>query len=221
MFNLCVISDLCLLLLDTIELTSWLIRIFVDMDEGGPSNWNSNTYNNPDEYDNQNEYEVEELQRIRRRRRRVALAAVIATYSSLSLQPRQRIHTSSLPGWKKVDEYLQGNPRSMFNRVRMTPYVFLALCTCLKERNLVNDTRGLSVEEQLFIFLSIVAQSQNNRAVQDDFQHSAETITRHFTNVLKAVAKLRHDFIRAPDYEETPQFLQDNAHKFLPWFEVL
>ena len=58
------------------------------MDEGGPSNWNSNINNNPDEYDNQNEYEVDEVQRIRRRRCRVVLAAMIATYSNLSLQPR-------------------------------------------------------------------------------------------------------------------------------------
>ena len=67
------------------------------MNESGRSNWNSNTYNNSDEYDNQNEYKVDEVQRIRRRRRRVALAVVIASYATFSLQPRQSIHTSSLP----------------------------------------------------------------------------------------------------------------------------
>ena len=67
---------------------------------------------------------MDEVQRIRRRRRGVALAAVITSYVIFSLQPRQSIHTSSLPGWKKVDEYLHGNPRSMFNKVRMTPRVF-------------------------------------------------------------------------------------------------
>ena len=63
------------------------------------------------------------------------------------------MHNSILPGWIKVDEYLSANPHKMINRVRMTSRVFTTLCTCLKERNLIEDTRGLSVEEQLFIFL--------------------------------------------------------------------
>ena len=79
------------------------------------------------------------------------------------------MHNNILPGWMKIEKYLNSNPRIMFNRVRMTPNVFKVLCTCLKERNLIEDKRGLSVEEQVFIFLSIMDQSQNNCAVQDDF----------------------------------------------------
>ena len=44
----------------SIDLTSWLLVSFVDMDKGSPSNWNISTYNNHDEYYNQNEYEVDE-----------------------------------------------------------------------------------------------------------------------------------------------------------------
>lgn len=49
----------------------------------------------------------------------------------------------------KVDEYINGNPRRMFNKVRMMPQVFMTVCTCLKEHNLLEDTRGLLMEEQV------------------------------------------------------------------------
>ena len=54
----------------------------------------------------------------------------------------------------------------------MRPQVFTALCICLKERGLLVDSRGMVVGEQLFIFLTIVSQSENSLAAQDDFQHS-------------------------------------------------
>ena len=88
----------------------------------------------------------------------------------MTLELRQSIHNNILPEWMKMEEYLNGNPRRMFSRVRMTPNVFRELCTCLKEHNLVENMRGLAVEEQVLIFLSIMAQSRNNCAVQDDFQ---------------------------------------------------
>ena len=136
------------------------------MDEGRRSNWYSRNYNNRNEESNHNE-KIENIKfprstHIRRRHRGIALIATVVSYVFLSREFRMSIQNNILPSWMKVEEYLHGHPRRMFNKVRMTPRVFTTLCMCLKERDLVVDSRGLRVEEQLFIFLMIVSQSQNS-----------------------------------------------------------
>ena len=178
-----------------------------EMDGSGPSNWNARNNIVEDDEDEQNDE---------------FLGVALLSYAAMRLEPRHRIHNSILTGELKVQEYLNADPIRMFDRIRMTPNVFIVLCTCLKERNLLEDSRGVSVEEQVFIFLSIMAQGQGNRAIKDDFQHSGQTISRYFTDVLKAVSKLRKEFIQAPNNnDDTPSFLVQNAYKYLPWFKVI
>ena len=197
---------------------------FVEMDEGGPSNWNRSNIRDPNEVNNQSQQTqnttMNRAAQRRRRNRDITVAAVAAAAAYLTITPALRMHNSILPGWLKIEEYLQGHPRRMFNRVRMTPQVFTALCMLLKERRLLSDTRGLAVEEQLFMFLTIISQSENSRAAQDDFQHSGETVSRHFTTVLEALCHLQGEFITAPNFEEVPQLIRQNGNKYLPWFKV-
>ena len=77
----------------------------------------------------------------------MAIAAAIASYSFMLFEPRQRVYTSALQGWIKVDEYLTGAPIRMFNKVRMTTLMFMRLCTCLKERGALEGTTNVLVEE--------------------------------------------------------------------------
>ena len=62
----------------------------------------------------------------------------------------------------------------------MEKYVFLRFCAAIKERNLLKDTRNMSFEEQLAIFLMTIGHNERNRMIQEQFQHSGETISRHF-----------------------------------------
>jgi transcriptional antiterminator len=64
--------------------------------------------------------------------------------------------------------------------------IFQALVQRLRENNLA-DSRYVSVEEQLGIFLYAVSKNASNRTLQDQFQHSGETISRHFRAVLYAL----------------------------------
>lgn len=57
--------------------------------------------------------------------------------------------------------------------------MFLAL-----EKWLVSETRkGVSTIQKLAIFLQIVGEGSGNRAVQERFQHSGETISHVFHEV--------------------------------------
>ncbi|CAI0401885.1 unnamed protein product [Linum tenue] len=74
--------------------------------------------------------------------------------------------------------------REMF---RMDKHVFHKLCSILRQRGLLRDTCGVMIEEQLAIFLNIIGHNERNRVIQERFQHSGETISRYFNNVLKVL----------------------------------
>jgi hypothetical protein len=50
-------------------------------------------------------------------------------------------------------------------------------------------------------FLNTLGHGFGNRIVQERFQHSGETVSRHFTCVLMAVSRMTIDIINSIDWE--------------------
>ena len=69
------------------------------------------------------------------------------------------------------------------------------------------------------MFLLIVGHDTRNRVVQERFQHSGETVSRHFHRVLKAVCKLGQYLIQPPDLNEVPDNIRWDE-RFYPFFKV-
>ncbi|XP_057779007.1 uncharacterized protein LOC130997608 [Salvia miltiorrhiza] len=67
---------------------------------------------------------------------------------------------------------------------------FGRLCTLLRELGGLTDGRYIKVEEQVAMFLSILAHHKKNRVVRFDFIRSGQTVSRFVHLVLKAVIKL-------------------------------
>ena len=147
-------------------------------------------------------------------------AATWFGYTFFTRSPRRRRHTSALSGLLKVEELLTGHPDVMYNKVRMDAHTFKSLGALLQEQGLLRSSRAISVHELLFIFLTIVCQSQTNREAQDCWQHSAETISRWFNELLEAICELRAEIITPPPYHEVQHFITINSHKYRPWFDV-
>ncbi|KAF5184972.1 nuclease [Thalictrum thalictroides] len=101
----------------------------------------------------------------------------------------------------------------------MRSNVLFDLCDALRERKLLHNTRYVSVEEQVSIFHYIVGKNDSNRTVADRFQHSGETISRHFRNVLKALCKLSKELITPPDMNSTHPYIRSKGNKYYPWFK--
>ena len=59
------------------------------------------------------------------------------------------MYTSALQGWMTVEELIHGVPIGMFNKVCMTPTVFMRLCRRLKDGGLLDSTINVSIEEQV------------------------------------------------------------------------
>ncbi|XP_024019014.1 uncharacterized protein LOC112090909 [Morus notabilis] len=128
------------------------------------------------------------------------------------------MHNSALRGIDKVNELLaNSNENAMFNKVRMGPRDFMILCEMLTDKGLLRPSYNMSVPEQLFVFLTIISQSQSNREAQDAWQHSGETISRRFTEVLDAICELEEEFIKPPNYDKVPKFLRANRHRYGTW----
>jgi hypothetical protein len=64
--------------------------------------------------------------------------------------------------------------------LRMRKAPFFALCTISRERQLDNDREGVSVEEQIAMFLHVVGHNQRFRVVHNSFRRFIQTIHKHF-----------------------------------------
>ncbi|KAK2982367.1 hypothetical protein RJ640_008961 [Escallonia rubra] len=78
----------------------------------------------------------------------------------------------------------------------------------------------MMIHEEVGIFLFILAHGVGNRLAQDMFQHSGETISRHFHKVLDVVRKLSEEIIK-PDSNYNvvvPEYIRTSS-KYYPLFK--
>ncbi|XP_062170997.1 uncharacterized protein LOC133876767 [Alnus glutinosa] len=113
---------------------------------------------------------------------------------------------------------LNGHPVPCFQMFRMEPPDFRALCCELRERQLIKSTRNLDVEESVAIFLLLIGHCQWQWIATDRFQHSMETINRHYNKVLRAVGHLAKVYIKVRHRTGVHPHVQGNP-KYYPWFK--
>ena len=82
--------------------------------------------------------------------------------------------------------------------LRMTRAPFFALCNLLRDRSLVSEREGCTVEEQVAMVLHVVGHNQRFRVVHQSFRRSIETVSRYFREVLYAIGELRGEMRRPP-----------------------
>jgi hypothetical protein len=63
-------------------------------------------------------------------------------------------------------------------RIKRAP--FFELIKTFRERSLVTDREGVSVEEQVAMFLHVVGHNQRFRVVHQSFRRSIQTMHKHF-----------------------------------------
>ncbi|XP_051117938.1 uncharacterized protein LOC127242440 isoform X2 [Andrographis paniculata] len=144
----------------------------------------------------------------------IAAAAGYHLYNSIT---RRTANASSPKGSGFMTEVLNG-PDDFFREMfRMDKHVFQKLGNTLRHRAMLRDTPGVMIEEQLAIFLNVVGHNERNRVIQERFQHSGETISRHFNNVLKALKSLSREFLQPPSSATPAEILKSN--RFHPYFE--
>ena len=91
------------------------------------------------------------------------------------------VHTSRLSGQQWLDELIDGHNRRFHNEMGIRKHVFMRLVRMLRRDTGLVDTRHVLAEEQLAIFLHYVHWGLSNRALQERFQRSADTITKYIS----------------------------------------
>ena len=97
-------------------------------------------------------------------------------YSSQFVKTPQ--HTSVLSGQQWLDELLGGHDGRFYNEIGMHKFVFLRLLTTLKTDAGLQGTWHVSAVEQAAVFLHYVHRGLSNRALQERFQRSGDTIMK-------------------------------------------
>ena len=90
---------------------------------------------------------------------------------------RKPCRTSVLSGASWVHELLTGHEVRCFQNLRMHSSVFSRVVSILETAGL-EPSRYIGIEERVSIFLYIVGQAASNRAAQERFQRSGESISR-------------------------------------------
>ena len=116
-------------------------------------------------------------------------------------------------------DYLTGNETKCYEMFRMKSHVFLQLCNVLQHTYGLQHTRHIRPKDLVGICLMILGQGACHRLVQERFQHSGETIHRHFHRVLKRLNVMSMDIFKLfdPTFSAVPKHIQKNP-LYMPHF---
>lgn len=107
---------------------------------------------------------------------------------------------SDLSGEKYVESLIQQqHPRRIQEGFRMPLYTFLHLQSWLLDNTELDASRHIGVAEKLAMFIDTVGRGVTNRGVQERFQHSGETVSRCFHQVLNALVEMHAHYVQLPD----------------------
>lgn len=81
---------------------------------------------------------------------------------------------------------------------RMDRNTFGRLCLLLKQLGELKEGKYVSVEEQVALFLGILAHHKKNKVVRFNFLRSGQTISSYVHVVLRAIMKLHSLFLVKP-----------------------
>ncbi|XP_061368921.1 protein ALP1-like [Gastrolobium bilobum] len=97
---------------------------------------------------------------------------------------------------------------------RMDRRSFHSLCDMMKTIGMLQTTSHMGVEEQVAIFLHILAHDVKNRVTKRQFMRSGETISRQFNKVLLSVLRCHTVLLKRPD-----PILQNSTDDRWKWFK--
>ena len=150
----------------------------------------------------------------------VACCQLVAVWLSLEEErPRKQQRASYLSGEEWVKELLSSDGPQCHENLCMTPECFMKLRNTLMQRGLLENTRAMTVDEQLAMFLHTLAHNVTNRVIGNRFNHSGATVSRYFHKVLNAICKVYPDYIQVPNNSPTPLQIRTNT-RFYPYFKV-
>ncbi|CAH9097124.1 unnamed protein product, partial [Cuscuta europaea] len=128
--------------------------------------------------------------------------------------------TSYLTGEMWINELLSGHDKRCFNAFRMHQETFRHLCFDLENKYGLRPSYRMSVLEKVGLFVFVLSKGASNRDTQERFQHSGETVSRIFKEVLSAMDGFSRDLIvpKDPEFKDVPIQI-GNDERYMPHFK--
>lgn len=102
-----------------------------------------------------------------------------------------------MTGIEYIKDLLEGHHQRCHDAFRMNTESFLVLCNEVKQKGIITESE-VTLEEQVGMFLQVVAHSTTMRKIGEDYQHSTETVWRCFNTVLRSILLMQSDYIKLP-----------------------
>ncbi|CAL5188458.1 unnamed protein product [Lathyrus oleraceus] len=172
-------------------------------------------------YKSDNTFEIDiEVKQVNRSQYHIAtvMDAFMVTNRVLKYILKEKKTTSILSGQLWFIELITGNDNRFFEQLRMRKQVFQNLVCELTNSYGLTPTKHIGVEESVGIFLYMIGQPSSYRNAQERFQHSSETIHKHFNKVLEVVCKLGEKVIKHVDLVDSSQYIRDD-NRYWPYFK--
>ena len=151
---------------------------------------------------------------------------VICTAGAMTLYHETYIYkepcmNSYNTGMRWLMEIINGHWIRCVNMFRMDSDTLKSLALELETMYGLKPSRRMSVIEKLGMFVYTLALGASNREVQERFQHSGETVSRNFNDVLRSVCLFATHIIRPvdPEFTTTPLEIAMNP-RYMPYFKV-
>ena len=161
---------------------------------------------------------------MRRRRVKILIILYLLLQILIMLLRRSRcwIRQIRQPSWydpitqaQTLNNKIRVSDTECIFQLQMDRRCFRVLCSFVREIGVLKDTRHMSVEESVAMFLHILAHDEKNRAIHHDFQRLPESVSRKFHQVLGVVLKLWKVLLKKP--RSIPANCTDGRWK---WFKV-
>ena len=125
-----------------------------------------------------------------------------------------------LTGDAFIKEILNGNPRTCYELFCMDRPTLTSLCNYLRTHKFLTNSRQITVEEAVGMFLLIVGHNVRIRVIAYRFQHSTETVDMQFKEIVRAICRLGKFIIHPSQSNEVHPCIANNT-KFFPYFKVI
>ncbi|KAF7143993.1 hypothetical protein RHSIM_Rhsim05G0142800 [Rhododendron simsii] len=117
---------------------------------------------------------------------------------------------SMLTGPRYMKELVTGNPAHCQEMLRMKIEAFISMCHHFRIRGWLQNSRYISVEEKVAMFLIALSHNIRNRFVKRRFNHSTQTIHRYFYEVLHAMLNFSKEMIVDTPYDQPAHQIREN-----------
>lgn len=119
---------------------------------------------------------------------------------------------------KWVCKVLEDDRGQGYGKLRVEPHILLELSRFLRSNNLLRNTKGVSVEGKIGIFIYMLSRNASFQKLNDRFKVSKETIHRHIKACFDLVTTMTGEFVKPPSTQPHPKISSDPFYG--PYFEV-